>query len=130
MSALLIGGAGAIGTLMRYGLTLALAQRLGTAFPFGTLAVNLLGSFLLGVIAQVFSGATFAGTDMRLILGVGLMGGFTTYSSFNLETIRLFEQGDPGKAAGYALATVVGCLAAGAAGLMLARAIGASAQSG
>jgi CrcB protein len=123
MSALLIGVAGAIGTLLRYGLTLVFAQGLGTAFPFGTLAVNLLGSFLLAVIAQVFSGATFAGTDVRLILGVGMMGGFTTYSSFNLEAIRLFEQGEVGRAAGYVLATLLGCLAAGVAGLALARAI-------
>lgn len=120
---LLIGIAGGIGTLLRYGLTLALGRALGTAFPFGTLAVNVIGSFLLGVVAEAFSGATIAGTEARLVLGVGLMGGFTTYSSFNLETLRLLQQGDWPRGLGYLAATLFGCLAAGACGLAVARAL-------
>lgn len=123
LTMLWIGIAGGLGTALRYGLTLGLAQTLGTEFPFGTLTVNLLGSFLLGVVAEVFAGATFAGTDLRLVLGVGVMGGFTTYSSFNLEVLRLLEQGAHTKALGYVGATLLGCLLAGAGGLAVAREI-------
>jgi CrcB protein len=124
MAALLIGLAGAIGTMLRYAITLGLGRMTGAAFPFGTLIVNLAGSFLLGIVAQAFAGATIAGVDARLVLGVGLLGGFTTYSSFNLEVIRLFEQGAAVRAAVYLLGTVLGCLAAGVLGIAAARWIG------
>jgi len=123
MSTLLVALGGALGTALRYGCAVSLGRAFGTAFPYGTLAVNLIGSFLLGVIAEVFSGASVAGTDLRLILGVGVMGGFTTYSSFNLELLRMLEQGSTARACAYFGATVVGCLAGGFAGLLLARAI-------
>jgi CrcB protein len=126
MSLLLIALGGAVGTLLRYGLTVGLGIVLGTAFPFGTLSVNLIGSFLLGVVAEVFAGATVAGTDVRLILGVGVMGGFTTYSSFNLELIRMLQQGALARSLGYLCSTVLGCLIAGAAGVALARSLGQS----
>lgn len=120
---LLIGAAGAIGTILRYALGLALAQRFGAGFPLGTLAVNVLGSFALGCVAGAFSGATWFGTDLRLVLGVGLLGGFTTYSSFNLELVRMLEHGELGRATGYLLGTVVGCLLVGALGLSAGRAL-------
>jgi CrcB protein len=123
VSLLLIALGGALGTLMRYGVTIGLAKAVGTAFPFGTLLANALGSLLLGVVAELFSGATLAGTDFRLILGVGVMGGFTTYSSFNLETLRMIEQGELLRAGGYVLATVLLCLMCGVAGLGIARGI-------
>jgi CrcB protein len=123
LTTLMIGIAGGIGTLLRYGLSLAMTDMLGAAFPFGTLTVNLLGSFALSLIAEVFAGATFADADVRLLLGVGLMGGFTTYSSFNLEALRLLQQGAYPKAAGYIVATLLGCLVSGLCGLMLARAL-------
>src|SRR6188508_1956801 len=66
MAALVIALGGALGTLARYELGLLLARRLGAAFPYGTLAVNLIGSFLIGVIAQAFAGATVLGVDARL----------------------------------------------------------------
>ena len=112
---------GAVGTLMRYGLTIGLARSLGTALPYGTLAANVVGSFLLGVVAQAFAGASAGDTDFRLILGIGVMGGFTTYSSFNLEPLRMLEQGDVAKALGYMLGMAVVCLLAGLAGLALGR---------
>ncbi|MDH5675140.1 MAG: fluoride efflux transporter CrcB [Myxococcales bacterium] len=121
MSWLLIGLGGAVGTLMRYGLTLALAKTAGTAFPFGTLLANALGSFLLGVVAEAFAGASLGGTDYRLILGVGVMGGFTTYSSFNLETLRMVEQGEPARALLYALTMAALCLGCGVGGIRLGR---------
>src|SRR5205814_4070800 len=111
------------GTALRYGCTVGLGRMVGTAFPYGTLAVNVIGSFLLGVIAEAFSGATLGGTDVRLILGVGVMGGVTTYSSFNLELLRLLEQGSVSRSCAYFAGTVLGCLLAGFAGLLLARAL-------
>jgi CrcB protein len=129
MALLLIGLAGAIGTMLRYAITLGLARMAGAAFPFGTLIVNLVGSFLLGVVAQAFSGATIAGVDARLVLGVGLLGGFTTYSSFNLEVIRLFEQAAFVRGFGYLFGTLLGCLAAGVLGLAVGRLMGGSSAS-
>jgi CrcB protein len=93
----------------------------GGGLPLGTLAVNLIGSCLLGIVAEALRGQTLAGVDLRLILGVGLLGGFTTYSSFNLELLRMLETGAFGRAAGYFALTVGGCLAAGGAGIAVAR---------
>src|SRR5689334_15758051 len=123
MVTLWIAVAGALGTLLRYGTGLAAARWLGTTLPWGTLLVNVVGSFALGVVAEALHRSTFAGADARLVLGVGLMGGFTTYSSFNLETLRLIERAQLGLAVGYASGTFVGCLLAGLAGLALGRAL-------
>ncbi len=128
-SVLVIALAGAVGTMLRYGAAIGLAGLLGAQYPFGTLAVNLLGSALLGVVAEAFAGQTVAGTDARLVLGVGLLGGFTTYSSFNLELLRMLETGAWAKAAGYLVLTVVGCLLAAAAGIALARVLSGGMQS-
>jgi CrcB protein len=127
-SVLVIALAGAVGTALRHAVGMAFVSRLGAGFPFGTLFVNLLGSALLGVVAQVFAGQTIGGTDARLVLGVGLLGGFTTYSSFNLELLRMLEEGAFGRAAGYLLATLAGCLLAGAAGIAIARVLGSGVQ--
>ncbi len=95
-------------------------MRLFGAALWGTLAVNLLGSFLLGVLVPIALRGALS-DQMRLVLGVGVMGGFTTYSTFNLEVLTLAQQGNGAHAALYALGTLVGCLAAGAAGLWLGR---------
>ena len=121
VTAFLIAAAGGIGSVLRYAVGLALANALGASLPFGTLAVNAIGSCLLGVVAEGLRGQTLAGADLRLVLGVGLLGGFTTYSSFNLELLRMIETGALGRAAGYFALTVGSCLVAGAAGIALAR---------
>jgi fluoride exporter len=118
-----IAVAGGIGTALRYGVGVAAARSLGPELPFGTLMVNVLGSFALGVVAEALTGITFFGVEARLLLGVGLMGGFTTYSSFNLETLRLAQAGQLDRALLYAGATVLGCVLAGWAGLLLGRAL-------
>jgi CrcB protein len=120
-SVLVIAVAGGVGTALRHGTGMGLAAALGAHYPFGTLAVNLLGSGLLGLVAEAASGQTIAGTDARLVLGVGLLGGFTTYSSFNLELLRMLEQEAWLRAGGYLAGTLVGCLLAGAGGIALAR---------
>ena len=123
MTVALIAAGGALGSLLRYGLGAALVALLGSSFPYGTLAANVLGSFGLGVIAEALDGRAFLGADLRLVLGTGLMGGFTTYSSFNLETLRLAQAGELGRALVYVVATMILCLLVGLAGIALARAL-------
>lgn len=119
-----IAVAGGIGTALRYGAGVA-ASRWGGELPYGTLLVNALGSFALAVVAEALAGTTLLGVEARLLLGVGLLGGFTTYSSFNLETLRLAQAGQLDRALLYGAATVFGCLLAGLAGLVVGRAIAA-----
>lgn len=114
---------GAAGTSLRYGIAVGMTRWLGVSFPWGTLAANLLGSFLLGVVMEAAGDRAIAGVPAKLVLGTGVMGGFTTYSSFNLETIRLAEQGAFGRAGLYLGLTVVACLAAGLGGVALVRSL-------
>ena len=122
---LLIALGGGVGTALRYGLGVGMLRWLGAAFPYGTLAANVVGSLLLGVLMELAGARQIGGVDAKLVLGTGLLGGFTTYSSFNLETLRLAEQGAYGRAALYVAATLVTCLIAGASGVALARSMSA-----
>lgn len=110
---------GALGSGARYLVAVGLA-RWGAGFPWGTLTVNLLGSFLL---AALLGTADVAGlrSELRLMLGTGMMGGFTTYSTFNLEALRMLERGDGSAAAFYVALTMVGALVAGYAGWVTGR---------
>lgn len=111
--------AGAAGTGTRYLVALWAAQRFGTAFPFGTLFVNLAGCFLIAAIMQA---ATVAWPPtLRLAITVGYIGGLTTYSSFNYESTRLLQDGTPELAALNAGITMVGCFCAGWLGVLLSR---------
>ena len=124
MRFLLVCLGGAAGTGARY-LFGGWAQRtLGAGFPYGTLIINAVGSFLLVVIMHLSLETGAISPDARAILGTGVMGGFTTYSTFNYETFRMIQQGSFAMGALYLAATVVGCLGAGALGLVLARAVG------
>lgn len=117
---------GALGSAARYLTGVWAARALGPTFPYGTLAVNLLGSFVISIVLKL---ALTGGVSpsVRLFLATGVLGGFTTYSSFNYETLRLVEEGSFGLAAANVVATVVGCLLAGGLGLLLAgRMAGAS----
>lgn len=120
---LLIALGGAVGTSLRYGIGIGMVRWLGRGFPFGTLAANILGSFLLGVVMESVGEREVVGVPWKLVLGTGVMGGFTTYSSFNLETIRLAEAGDFGKAGLYLSATLIACVVAGLGGIVLVRSI-------
>jgi CrcB protein len=113
---------GALGTGVRYLLTLWLASRLGPG-PYGTLAVNIVGSFLLCVILGIGLATTWMPATLISVLGTGVMGGFTTYSSFNYEVLRLFDDRNYRACFSYLLTTLFGCLIAGALGLALARRI-------
>lgn len=119
----LIATGGGVGTALRYAIGVGATRWLGASFPWGTLAVNVIGSLALGVVMEAAGEREIAGVQARLVLGTGVLGGFTTYSSFNLETIRLAEQGAWGRAALYLGATLLVCLLAGVGGVALARSL-------
>ncbi len=118
---LLVCAGGAIGSGARYLLSTWAARALGADFPRGTLIVNITGSFAL---ALLFARADAAPPDVRLFLGAGVLGGYTTYSSFNYETLALLEGGSAGLAIANVALTVLGCLVGGSLGLALGRWIG------
>ncbi len=112
---------GALGSGARYLVSLGAARWLGPALPYGTFAVNLIGSLLLGLMLQSFTQATPESAGLRLALTTGAMGGFTTYSTFNYETLNLLSSGRWVAGGGYLLATVMSCLLAGALGMGIGR---------
>lgn len=112
---------GAIGSVARYGMMTAVGRWLGTTFPWGTLSVNVLGSFLMGVLIEVFVEELPISQELRAFLTVGVLGGFTTFSAFSLDAIMLFERGETGSAAAYICASVVLSVSALFAGLILMR---------
>jgi CrcB protein len=118
--------AGALGTAARYLIGVWAGARFGADFPYGTLLVNLLGCFLMGLVVQVATTAASFSPTLRLALTTGFLGGLTTYSSFNHETSALFASGARGLALANAGATLFGCFAAGLAGLALGRLLSGS----
>src|SRR5437899_8859751 len=119
---LLVCLGGAIGTAARYLTALWVPSLLGSSFPFATLIVNTAGSFLIAFIMHIGSSSEILSPDARVILTTGVMGGFTTYSTFNYETTEFVREGAWLIASLNVAATVIVCLAAGFAGLALARA--------
>jgi CrcB protein len=113
----------ALGGGARYLLSLAALRLLGPAFPYGTLAVNVLGSFLIGLVVHVGLETTLLSPTARIFLTTGCLGGLTTYSTFNYETLQLASEGDWQLAALNIAVTVAGCLAAGVLGLAAGRAL-------
>lgn len=117
MGLLWVALGGAAGSVTRYGVGIAAARLLGLAFPWGTLAVNILGGLAMGVLA---ARTTPDNESIRLLIGVGFLGGFTTFSTFSLETVRLMEH-QPGFAALYAAASLLLSVGACWLGLSLGR---------
>jgi fluoride exporter len=112
---------GAIGAGLRYGVGLAAAERLRADFPWGTFLVNLIGGFAAGLLLGWLLARGAQADPWRLFLGVGLLGGFTTFSAFSAETAYMLERGQLSLAALYIVASVAGALALLFAGLWLAR---------
>jgi CrcB protein len=114
--------AGAVGTGVRYLVGLAAGRALGAGFPWGTIAVNMVGCFLMSVVASAGAKVVIA-PEIRLMLAVGFLGGLTTYSAFNWETLAFVNHGAWGMGLLNVAVTLVGCAAAGVLGLALARAV-------
>ncbi|WP_232631485.1 fluoride efflux transporter CrcB [Methylobacterium sp. Leaf118] len=114
MNTLLVFLGAGLGGVLRHGVNLV-ALRLGSAFPWGTLGINVAGSVLMGIVTgwMALRGGT---PQARLFLATGVLGGFTTFSTFSLETVTLIERGEGGAALAYVLASLL----AGIGGLVLA----------
>jgi len=115
---------GAVGAMARYGLTQFVDARHAGAFPYGTLAVNVVGCFAIGVIATLADEGRTLPPATRLLLITGLLGGFTTFSAFGLDTLRMIEAGRLVAAFGNAAGSVLLGIAAVVAGVVTARALG------
>jgi CrcB protein len=85
---------GAVGSSMRYFIMQIATNLLGKSFPFGTLAVNVIGSFFLGMLYALVQQDNVENTGLRALIGIGLLGAFTTFSTFSLETVLLIQHGD------------------------------------
>jgi CrcB protein len=121
MKILYLGIFGGFGCLTRYLVSGWVYQLVGKSLPYGTLAVNLLGSLLLGLIMEGSLRSTLLSPELRFGLTVGFMGGFTTFSTFSYETVRLLEEGSLVAAGANVLLNVIICILAALVGIYLAR---------
>ncbi|TCP35431.1 fluoride efflux transporter CrcB [Sphingomonas sp. BK235] len=119
-SLFLVMAGGAVGTAGRYLTGRAMTAALGPDWPWGTLTVNLVGGLLMGLLVGALA-RTGGSENWRLLLGVGVLGGFTTFSAFALDAATMIQRGAALSALGYALVSVVGAIAAVFAGLALVR---------
>jgi fluoride exporter len=121
---ILIGIGGAIGSMSRFLVSTKMYSILGSNFPYGTLIVNVTGSLIIGFIATVlFDRFSDYGMELRSLLIIGFLGGYTTFSSFSLETVHLFENGQPGFALVNIAGSLIMCLLATWFGTILGRMI-------
>ena len=118
---LFIAAGGAIGAVMRYLASTGLHSVMGRAFPYGTLAVNVSGSFAMGLAFVLLLEKMDVGVEWRMGLTIGLLGAFTTFSTFSIETLNLIESGEPLKAGLNVFLSVTLCLAFAWLGMILAR---------
>ena len=118
-----IAAGGAMGALARYGMSGAIYAVMGARLPWGTLFVNLLGCFLLGALVEISRLSAWVSADTRLALGIGLLGSFTTFSTFGVETFRAIEAGSWTAAVWNVVLNVVGGLLFVILGVGLARGV-------
>ena len=119
---LLVALGGAIGASLRYLIGIWTLANLGPGLPFATWAVNIFGSFAMGLLIAWLMRLDDGGIELRLLLGVGVLGGFTTFSAFSLEVFTMINRNEIGLAAAYAVSSVAGSVLALMAGVWLARA--------
>ena len=123
MQVLAIAGGGALGALARFYASAGIYRALGRDFPWGTLVVNVLGSFLMGLLFVLFLERLVTGPEVRSAVLVGFLGAFTTFSTFSMETLALIEQGALGKGLLNMLASVLLCVLACWLGVLLGRSV-------
>lgn len=116
-----IATGGALGAVARYWMSNGVHALLGRDFPYGTLLVNVLGSLLMGVMFVLLNERMAVPVQWRASILIGLLGAFTTFSTFSMETLNLIETGEPVKAGANVLASVLLCLVACWAGVVFAR---------
>ncbi len=120
---LLAAVGGALGSVLRYLVGVLTLRWFGPSFPWGTLAVNVVGSFIIGLTVEMIARRFNASMELRVFIVTGIIGGFTTWSSFSLDTMVLFERGAIAAAAAYVIGSLVVSFAAVFAGLALGRAM-------
>ena len=120
---LAVGAGGAVGAMLRYWLSARVTGVMGLAFPWGTLSVNVLGSFIVGVCMVLIAGKVPGAEIWRLGLVVGILGGFTTFSAFSSDTLDLLQAEEWFRAVVYISSSVLLCVTAAAAGIAAARQI-------
>jgi len=118
---LIIGVGAVLGANLRYWVTVYFAERVGLVFPYGTLVVNVTGSFVLGFVYMLLANRLVDNDGYRLLIGTGFLGAYTTFSTFSYDTIALVERGDLLLAAANAGASLLGSIVAAYLGIMLAR---------
>jgi fluoride exporter len=118
---LLVFFGGGFGAALRHGVNLLAARLLGTAFPYATIIENVSGSLLMGILAGYFAFKGDAAQPIRLFLTTGVLGGYTTFSAFSLDTALLWERGEVGLAAFYVIGSVALSIAGLFAGIALVR---------
>jgi fluoride exporter len=123
MQALAIATGGAVGALLRFWVSNGIYALLGRSFPYGTLAVNVLGSLLMGLLYVLLVDKLALGPQWRAALLIGLLGAFTTFSTFSIETLNLMEEGELLKALLNVLLSVTLCLAATWIGVLAGRSV-------
>jgi len=120
---LLVASGGAIGSVARYLVGVLMTRIFGVAFPWGTLTVNVAGGLLMGLFIELLARRFNGSTELRLFVAVGIMGGFTTFSSFSLDVALLWNRGEAFFTLIYVLASVILSIGALFFGLWLARAV-------
>lgn len=118
-----IAAGGALGAIMRFWISGGIYAWLGRDFPYGTLAVNLIGSFIIGIAFILLTERLTLGAEIRAFVLIGFLGAFTTFSTFSLETLFLLQQGLLVKAAANIFLSVVLCIIATWAGILLAKSL-------
>ena len=114
---LLVALGGALGASLRYGINIAMLTWFGKSFPYATLSVNILGSFFMGLLFSAIEHGIIADQQWRALLGIGLLGAFTTFSTFSLDTLLLMQQQEWVKAILNILLNVFVCLLAAGLGM-------------
>ena len=118
-----IASGGAIGAVLRHFAGMASLRMFGAGFPYGTLGVNILGSFIMGALISYFAHSWNPSQELRAFLTVGILGAFTTFSTFSLDAVTLWERGEAFAALAYVLASVILSILALFAGLFIIRQI-------